>query len=78
MEFHPTAQVILTAGMDNTLGLFQIDGKQNPKIQSVFLEKFPISTAHFSRDGKEVILGSQRRKSFYHYDMIAGKVNQVS
>ena len=45
-------------------------------IQSVHLEKFPIYTAHFSSDGKEVIAGSQY-KSFYYYDMIAGKVINV-
>lgn len=54
----------------------QVDGKNNPKIQSVFLQKFPIHTAHFSADGREVIMGS-RYKSFYYYDMIAGKVVEV-
>ena len=54
----------------------QVDGKTNPKIQGVFLDKFPISTAHFSDGGKEVILGSWLRM-FYCYDMIAGKVINI-
>ena len=56
--------------------LIQIDGKQNPKIQSVFVERFPIFTAHFSPDGYEVIMGS-KHKNFYYYDMISGKVINV-
>lgn len=76
VEFHPTAQVLLTGGMDRTLRLFQVDGKYNSKIQSVHLEKFPIYTAHFSSDGLEVIAGSHY-KSFNYYDMMAGKVVNV-
>ncbi|XP_013402329.1 U3 small nucleolar RNA-associated protein 18 homolog isoform X2 [Lingula anatina] len=76
VEFHPTAQVILTAGMDQRLHLFQVDGKNNPKIQSLFMDRFPIHTAHFSRTGEEVIMGS-KHKNFYYYDMIAGNVGNI-
>ena len=55
---------------------FQVDGKHNPKIQSIFLDKFPIHTAHFSRSGEEVIMGSTH-SSFHCYDMMAGKVVRV-
>ena len=54
----------------------QVDGKTNPKIQSIFLEDFPIYCAHFSTNGEEVILGS-RHKTFQYYDMIAGKIVRV-
>lgn len=76
LEFHPSAQVALTGGMNNTLALFQVDGKTNPKIQSIFLENFPVYCAHFSTNGEEVILGS-KHKSFQYYDMIAGKIVTV-
>ncbi|CAF1048663.1 unnamed protein product [Brachionus calyciflorus] len=76
VEFHPTARVLLTAGLDQKLKLFQIDGKKNPKIQSIFVEKFPILSAHFTRNGEEIIMGS-RHKNFYYYDMIAGKMVTV-
>ncbi|XP_041359672.1 U3 small nucleolar RNA-associated protein 18 homolog isoform X2 [Gigantopelta aegis] len=76
VEFHPTAQVILTAGMDRCLNLFQVDGKTNPKIQGVFFDDFPISTAHFSNSGQEVVLGSWLR-TFFCYDMIAGKIINI-
>ncbi|KAL3880630.1 hypothetical protein ACJMK2_032854 [Sinanodonta woodiana] len=76
VEFHPTAQVLLTGGLDQTLNLFQVDGKNNPKIQSVFVDNFPMHCCHFSTDGEEVIMGS-KHKSFYYYDMIAGKIVNV-
>ena len=54
----------------------QVDGKSNPKIQSIFVEQFPIHAAHFTRDGREVVMASQSRH-FYYYDMIAGKVVRI-
>lgn len=76
IEFHPSAKVLLTAGFNKTLDLFQIDGQTNPKLQSVFLERFPIHTAHFSTDGEQVILASQKRE-FYVYDMVKGDVIKI-
>ena len=48
----------------------------NPKLQSVHIQRFPITTAHFSRDGEEVILAGQR-KNFFVYNMMAGKITQI-
>ena len=65
--------------MCNTMtvnGSFQVDGKTNAKIQSVFLEKFPIFNAQFSTDGREVIMGG-KFPSFFCYDMIVGKIVRV-
>ncbi|KAK2178032.1 hypothetical protein NP493_565g03002 [Ridgeia piscesae] len=77
VEFHPTAQVLLAAGAANqTLSLFQVDGRQNPKIQSIYLQKFPIFKAHFSADGREVIMSSKYH-SFQCYDMVEGKIVKV-
>lgn len=76
VEFHPTSQVMLVAAMNRTLNLFQVDGKNNPKIQSIYIENYPIHTAHFSANGEEVIMGS-RHKKFHFYDMMAGKLHSV-
>lgn len=76
VEFHPSSQVMLVAGMNQTLNLFQVDGKNNPKIQSIFLENYPIYTAHFSANGEEVIMGS-KHKGFHYYDMMAGRMISV-
>ena len=56
----------------------QVDGKSNPQIQSIRLEKFPVHRAAFSRDGETVIATSLRNKMFYLYDMMEGKVTPVT
>ena len=76
VEFHPSAHVILVAGYHKTLDLFQVDGQTNPKLQSVYVKGFPITTAHFTQDGTEVVLAG-RKKRFYVYDMMAGKVTPI-
>lgn len=55
VAFHPTAPLLLTAGMDKSIRLFQIDGSRNPKVQGVFLEDMPIYRAAFSGTGEHVI-----------------------
>jgi U3 small nucleolar RNA-associated protein 18 len=69
---------MLCGGLAQKLSLFQIDGKKNTKIQSIFIERFPIMAAHFTHhQGEEIIMGS-RHKSFYYYDMLAGKLVSVT
>ncbi|XP_062336775.1 U3 small nucleolar RNA-associated protein 18 homolog [Osmerus eperlanus] len=77
VQFHPSAQVVMTAGMDRSISLFQVDGKSNPKIQSIHLERFPVHKARFSVDGEQVVATSFRNKLFYLYDMMEGKVVPV-
>uniref|UniRef100_UPI0037E8BEC7 U3 small nucleolar RNA-associated protein 18 homolog n=1 Tax=Semicossyphus pulcher TaxID=241346 RepID=UPI0037E8BEC7 len=77
VQFHPSAQVVLTAGLDQSLSLFQVDGKTNPKIQSIHLERFPVHRAQFSSDGETVIATSLKNKMFYLYDMMEGRVTPV-
>ena len=76
VEFHPSSSVVLVAGYHKTLDLFQVDGQNNPKLQSIHLQGFPISSAHFSQDGREVVM-TTRRKKFFVYDMMAGKITPV-
>ncbi|XP_061079000.1 U3 small nucleolar RNA-associated protein 18 homolog [Conger conger] len=77
VQFHPSAQVVMTAGVDQNISLFQVDGKSNPKIQSLHLENFPVHKAQFSADGEQVIATSNYNKLFYVYDMMEGKVIPV-
>ncbi|KAM5134997.1 U3 small nucleolar RNA-associated protein 18 homolog [Mantella aurantiaca] len=77
VQFHPSAQVIMTAGFDRSVSLFQVDGKLNPKIQSIHLEKFPVFKARFSTDGEQVIATGLRQKMFYVYDMMGGSIVPV-
>jgi U3 small nucleolar RNA-associated protein 18 len=76
-EFHPSAAVGLVAGNNGTASLFQIDGKFNPKMQSVHFENFPVKTAHFTSDGRQFLVGSQHFGHFFAYDMIKGKSIKV-
>lgn len=77
VQFHPSAQVVMTAGLDQSISLFQVDGKTNPKIQSIHLERFPVHRAQFSLDGETVIATSLKNKMFYLYDMMEGRVTPV-
>uniref|UniRef100_A0A667WEA1 U3 small nucleolar RNA-associated protein 18 homolog n=1 Tax=Myripristis murdjan TaxID=586833 RepID=A0A667WEA1_9TELE len=77
VQFHPSAQVVMTAGLDQSISLFQVDGKTNPKIQSIHLERFPVHKAQFSRDGEKVVATSLKNKMFYLYDMMEGRVQPV-
>jgi len=76
-EFHPTSTVGMVAGNNGTVSLFQVDGKENPKIQTINFQNFPIRTAKFSASGSELIVGSQHHPHFYVYDMMIGKSIKV-
>ena len=76
LEFHPSSRILVVAGLNNTLSIFQVDGKTNANLQTVYLKGFPIHTAHFIENGEQVILAS-RRRHFYCYDMLAGNVTRI-
>eukprot|EP00743_Colponemidia_sp_Colp-15_P006032 GILK01006482.1.p1 GENE.GILK01006482.1~~GILK01006482.1.p1 ORF type:complete len:523 (+),score=94.01 GILK01006482.1:41-1570(+) len=77
VQFHSNGQLLMSAGLDKTLRLFQVDGKRNAKVQSVFLPDMPILSASFTADGSEII-ASGRRKAFYVYDLVRGSVSKVT
>ncbi len=54
-----------------------MDGTKNAKVQSVFVENFPIRTARFTADGSQVIMGA-RRPHFHFFDLASGKVHRVA
>lgn len=55
----------------------QIDGKENPLLETVLFDGFPIETAHFSADGDRIIVGSNMYSYFYYYDMLSDKAVKV-
>ncbi|CAD5116118.1 DgyrCDS5043 [Dimorphilus gyrociliatus] len=78
VEFHPNAQVFLSSDkVENSVKLFEIDGKYNPLIQTVELKKCPIYSCHFTKNGKEILIGS-KGNAFHCYDMIEGKINRIN
>ncbi|CAD6338328.1 unnamed protein product [Miscanthus lutarioriparius] len=76
VQFHRNGQLMLAAGLDKHLRFFQIDGKRNPKIQSIFIGDCPVHKASFLPDGSEVIL-SGRRKFFYSFDLVNAAVSKI-
>ncbi|KAJ4956663.1 hypothetical protein NE237_013446 [Protea cynaroides] len=76
VQFHRNAQLLLAAGLDRRLRFFQIDGKRNTKIQSIFLEDCPIRRATFLPDGSQVIVAG-RRKFFYSVDLVKASVDKI-
>ncbi|XP_024166424.1 U3 small nucleolar RNA-associated protein 18 homolog isoform X2 [Rosa chinensis] len=76
VQFHRNAQLLLTAGLDRRLRFFQIDGKRNAKIESIFIDDCPIRKAAFLPDGSQVIIAG-RRKFFYSFDLVKAKVDRI-
>ncbi|KAJ9188048.1 hypothetical protein P3X46_003443 [Hevea brasiliensis] len=76
VQFHRNAQLLLAAGLDRRLRFFQIDGKHNTKIQSIFIDDCPIRKASFLPDGSQVIIAG-RRKFFYNFDLVKAKVDKI-
>uniref|UniRef100_A0A1B6DTA7 U3 small nucleolar RNA-associated protein 18 homolog n=1 Tax=Clastoptera arizonana TaxID=38151 RepID=A0A1B6DTA7_9HEMI len=73
VQFHPTSTVALVAGSSGNSTIFQVDGKNNPILQILKFEKFPIRCARFSQDGNSFLVGSHKYSYYYVYDMIQGK-----
>ncbi|KAG9458254.1 hypothetical protein H6P81_002762 [Aristolochia fimbriata] len=76
VQFHRNGQLLLTGGLDRRLRFFQIDGKRNTKIESIFIEDCPIRKACFLPDGSQVIFGG-RRKFFYCFDLVKASVDKI-
>ncbi|KAL8029101.1 hypothetical protein ABFX02_14G206300 [Erythranthe guttata] len=76
VQFHKNAQLLLVGGLDRTLRFFQVDGKKNEKIQSIFLEDCPIRKAAFLPDGSQAIV-TGRRKFAYSFDLVKAQVDRI-
>ncbi|WJX17328.1 hypothetical protein P8452_07258 [Trifolium repens] len=76
VQFHRNGQLLLAGGLDRKLRFFQIDGKRNTKLESIFLEDCPIRKASFLPDGSQVII-SGRRKFFYSLDLVKASVDKI-
>eukprot|EP00117_Sycon_ciliatum_P035220 scpid55567/ scgid26747/ U3 small nucleolar RNA-associated protein 18 homolog len=75
IHFHPSAPVVLTAGLHKQLKLYQVNNEDNPVLHSMFMKNFPIHSAQFTPDGSQIIMSS-RRSYFYTYDIASNKAMQ--
>ncbi|KAK4703047.1 U3 small nucleolar RNA-associated protein 18, partial [Phenoliferia sp. Uapishka_3] len=71
--FHPRAQVLFSATSDRRLRLFQIDGTDNPLLQTLHVPELPITTAAFHPSGSSILL-TGARPFFMSYDLQTGQV----
>eukprot|EP00879_Flechtneria_rotunda_P019216 GHRR01020177.1.p1 GENE.GHRR01020177.1~~GHRR01020177.1.p1 ORF type:complete len:484 (+),score=161.27 GHRR01020177.1:607-2058(+) len=76
MQFHPNGQLMLTAGFDKRLKLFQVDGLRNPLVQSLYLQDCPIHTAAFAAGGN-IVVAAGRRPCYYIADLHTGQLERV-
>ncbi|POM71588.1 U3 small nucleolar RNA-associated protein 18 [Phytophthora palmivora] len=76
VQFHPNGQLMLTAGLDKTLHLFQVDGSNNANIENVFVKDLPMLDAKFTLGGKRAVLTGPRQY-FFSYDIEAGKITKI-
>ncbi|CAI5742948.1 unnamed protein product [Hyaloperonospora brassicae] len=76
VQFHPNGQLMLTAGLDKTLRLFQVDGSKNAKVESVFVQSLPMMDAKFTLGGQRAVLTGPRQY-FFSYDIEAGKITKI-
>ena len=76
VNFHSSGEVVLTAGFDQMLRFFRVDGEENPKITGIRIKKFPIHSASFLGNTGKVVLGS-RRPYYCIFDSVAGKLEKV-
>lgn len=79
VQFHPGSDedepLMLTAGLDKTLRFFKINGTEgSEKVHGIHFPNLPIYSAAFLGDTGSVVV-SGRRKFFYIYDAVAGKVS---
>lgn len=77
VEFHPTSNLLLSAGLDKRLKLFNVNLTKSIRVQSIFTKDMPIYSAGFIQKGKEILL-SGARKHFYYYDLGKNELMKVS
>ncbi|CAG8536954.1 4997_t:CDS:2, partial [Scutellospora calospora] len=75
IAFHPNAQIAMTAGLDKTMRLFQVDGKINPKIQSAVLKDLPIYQQR-SIQMEQKLLPPVKKKYFYIFNIETGIIDK--
>lgn len=77
VQFHPTNNLMLSAGLDKRCKLYNVNHTKSIRVQSIFTKDLPIHSAAFIQNGKEIIL-SGARKHFYYYDLVKNDLMKVS
>ncbi|KAI9188288.1 U3 snoRNP protein [Blastocladiella emersonii ATCC 22665] len=76
IAFHPTANVLVTAGLDRTVRLSQIDGRENPVLGRVFFKDLPVHALAMHPEGTHVF-ATGRRNWAYEYHLETGAITKL-
>lgn len=68
----------MVADASGMIHLFSVDGKTNPKLQSLKLESYSLNRARFDGDNEIIISSRFHCGYFYRYDIHKGSVMKVS
>ncbi|KAL4419673.1 hypothetical protein ABPG75_006771 [Micractinium tetrahymenae] len=77
VEFHRGGELLLTAGLDRRVRLFSVDGVNNSRVASWFIEDMPVHRAAFAVGGSKVVL-TGRRRFFYLLDVESRAVDRLA
>lgn len=78
MSFHPLHPLLLTGGMDKTLRIFNIDGRTNKLVSTVFFKDVPIRSCQFSPDpNSSLVYSAGRRRYMSRWDTTTEAVDKV-
>jgi U3 small nucleolar RNA-associated protein 18 len=77
LQFHPTNNLMLSAGLDKKWKLYNVNHTKSIRVQSILTKDLPIYSASFINQGKEILL-SGARKYFYYYDLVKNELMKVS
>eukprot|EP00002_Diphylleia_rotans_P019044 TRINITY_DN3686_c0_g1_i2.p1 TRINITY_DN3686_c0_g1~~TRINITY_DN3686_c0_g1_i2.p1 ORF type:complete len:466 (+),score=98.05 TRINITY_DN3686_c0_g1_i2:55-1452(+) len=70
--FHPSLSLLFTLSQDRYLRIFQIDGKKNPMVHSMYFKRDVPRKGVFSPDGKELYI-TCNKSYFYTYQIVDGR-----
>lgn len=79
IKFHSTLPLLLTGGYDRTLRIYNIDGKNNNVVTTMFWKNCPIQNAYFApNNGSNKVYLAGRRKFMYKLDLGSGDVEKIT
>ncbi len=73
IDFHPTGRLALTAGLDRAVRVFQVDGRENARVQGVVLRDLQIASARFTGGGTGIVAAGAQWH-VYRIDLASGQV----
>ena len=76
-EFHESGKILMIGGLDKSLCLYSMEGKNNQLLKKLFINDLPIRCAKFTKDGQEIFI-SGRRHFIYTFNLINFNLNRIS